>query len=173
MGADTISPWVPESNAMLLRRLGKTIEETGELIAVLGRCICQGIDETDPSSGKVNRRRLEEESADVAAQLATNAKRMQLDVTFMAARELKKRGLMDQWEALFESPKAVATDPLSIYARDSMNRPLCPTCGSHEARLHPALGFEGEVQTCSHAYHADPAVWRFSGYEPPEGVQTA
>jgi hypothetical protein len=51
-----LSKWVPTTDPMTLRRMGKLTEELGELQSVAARVVIQGIDETDPSSGKVNRR---------------------------------------------------------------------------------------------------------------------
>lgn len=32
----------------------------------------------------------------------------------------------------------------------------CPRCNSPHPHLHPAVQFEGEVQTCPHEYHLQP-----------------
>lgn len=96
-----VSKWVPTTDLMELRRFGKSLEELCELGAVMARCIIQGIDEVDPASGKVNRQRLEEETADVYAQLAENMDRFGLDAQTMGLREIKKRGYMQEWEKLF------------------------------------------------------------------------
>jgi len=37
-----------------------------------------------------------------------------------------------------------------------MARKRCPRCNSPEPHLHPAMQFEGEVQTCLHEYHLTP-----------------
>lgn len=37
-----------------------------------------------------------------------------------------------------------------------MSKPeKCPRCGSPEAKLHPAVQFEGEVQPCPHPWHQE------------------
>ncbi len=105
MSADPkMNPWTPTTDLAELRRLGKTMEELGELHAVLARCIIQGIDEIDPSSGKTNRQRLQEEIADVRAQIICTTRHYNLDRAFMARRIDKKVDQMAEWEALFGGP---------------------------------------------------------------------
>jgi hypothetical protein len=98
---ESVSKWVPTTDLMMLRRMGKLQEELGELTAVAARVVIQGIDEIDPSSGKVNRLRLEEESADVLAQIDETIERLNLDRTFIEGRRARKRAAMKAWEAMF------------------------------------------------------------------------
>ncbi len=64
------------------------------------RCIIQGIDEVDPSSGKTNRVRLESEIADVYAQLDETVARLGLDDAYIQKRRATKRGYMREWEEM-------------------------------------------------------------------------
>lgn len=59
------SKWIPITDPVHLAALGKLQEELGELVAIIGRCIIQGIDECDPETGKSNRVALGEELGDV------------------------------------------------------------------------------------------------------------
>lgn len=95
-----LSTWYVETDSQRLRRFGKTLEELGELQAVVARCIIQGIDEIDPSSGKVNRKRLEEEIADVDAQLGLLVYSFNLDQQYIHARSNDKVDQMHTWESL-------------------------------------------------------------------------
>lgn len=95
--------WMPLTDPKLLRRLGKLGEEANELGAVACRAIIQGIEEVDPSSSKTNRRRLEEEAADVLAQIALTVELLHLDSQFIQARVENKMVQMGQWEALCET----------------------------------------------------------------------
>src|SRR4051812_36842567 len=97
----TMSKWVPTTNLMELRRLGKLGEELGELSNVASRCIIQGLDETDPGTGKVNRARLLDELADVAAQIDCTLTAFKLNVAYFGERRRAKRVLMAEWEAMF------------------------------------------------------------------------
>ncbi len=102
---EPMNPWHVTTDPKSLRRLGKTIEEMGELIAVLGRVIIQGIDEVDPSSGDTNRLRLQKESADVSAQLRLNMDAFDQDLDMMFTRSREKERQMGEWEAFFNTPQ--------------------------------------------------------------------
>lgn len=95
-----MNPWVPDDNPHQARRVGKTLEEAGELVGVLGRITIQGMDSIDPSSGKTNRQRLLEETADVMAQCECNLWAMftSEERTFIHERALEKRRQMAEWE---------------------------------------------------------------------------
>lgn len=97
-----MSKWVPTTNLMMLRRMGKLGEELNECGVVANRCIIQGIDEVDPGSGDVNRLRLEKEIADVYAQLDETVMRLGLRTDFIEERRALKRGYMQEWEDLFD-----------------------------------------------------------------------
>lgn len=96
-----ISRWVPDDNPRQARRVGKTLEELGELVAVLARIDIQGLDSTDPGTGKTNRQRLQEELADVQAQIGLTVLTLDLDQDYMARRTAEKIRQMGEWEAHF------------------------------------------------------------------------
>ena len=62
-------PWHPISDPVDLKHLGKLAEECGELTQAICRCIIQGMDEHEPDSLKPNRKWLQEEMSDVAANM--------------------------------------------------------------------------------------------------------
>jgi NTP pyrophosphatase (non-canonical NTP hydrolase) len=93
-----MNPWLPTLTPHQARRIGKTTEELGELMAVCGRLQIQGLHEVDPSSGKTNINRLSEEIADVLAQLRCNLIAFSLDVDGIEERAAVKFGQMAQWE---------------------------------------------------------------------------
>ena len=80
--------------------LGKLLEELGELTSATSRCLIQGIDETEPTTGKPNRLWLEEEVADVLACL--DIVLMQFPVNGMALqlRTERKVERLKAWLAL-------------------------------------------------------------------------
>lgn len=96
-----MQPWAPTITPHQTRRVGKTIEELGELVAVLARIQIQDIDGIDPGSGKTNRQRFMEETADVIAQLKINIDSFAMDRNAIAAREYQKTGMMAEWESHF------------------------------------------------------------------------
>ena len=94
------NPWHPISDAVDLKHLGKCAEELNECGSAVARCIIQGIDEAEPVTGKVNRVWLEDEIADVQANLTLVIERFSLDQDRMAARAEKKRRYLQQWHTL-------------------------------------------------------------------------
>lgn len=101
MAERKIAKWMSESDPHKVRRLGKTLEELGELIAVLARCLIQGSEEIDPGTGRVNHDRLEDEMADVTAQMKLTAVSFQADTLLMDLRIEQKIREMREWEKHF------------------------------------------------------------------------
>lgn len=101
-----MQPWAPTLTPHQTRRAGKTAEELSELGSVLARIQIQGLDDIDISSGKTNRQRLEEEIADVYAQLRLTVGSFDLDRIAILARVEKKLALMAEWEAHFTKESA-------------------------------------------------------------------
>lgn len=102
MTTKLISAWHVEEDKYRLRRLGKALEENNELGAVLARCIIQGVDEIDPSSGKTNRQRMQEEIADVFTQLDLLIDCFELKDVGLLERIRDKRDIMNKWEELLK-----------------------------------------------------------------------
>lgn len=99
-----IAKWEPDTDPHQARRVGKTLEELGELTAVLARIQIQGLDAIDPGTGKTNRQRLMEESADVATQIDLTLTYLSIDQddgSAYAARRIDKERQMREWEAHF------------------------------------------------------------------------
>jgi hypothetical protein len=101
------NPWHPITDSVDLKHLGKLGEELGELGAAAGkcaaavsRCIIQGIDEREPVTGKLNREWLQDEIADVQANIDLVVERFALDEQAMEERAAKKRRHLKQWHDL-------------------------------------------------------------------------
>lgn len=102
-----VNPWHPMSNSVDVKHLGKLLEELGELTNELGqltaavsRCLVQGIDESEPITGKCNRIWLEEEIADVDACICLVVERFNLDRSHIANRCLKKMKRLREWHSM-------------------------------------------------------------------------
>lgn len=95
------SKWIPISDPVKLAGLGKLIEECGELSAIAGRCIIQGMLGVDPSTGKVNREALIDEIADVYALSQVAFKYVlhleEAECVEMLRRAQRKMEMKDAW----------------------------------------------------------------------------
>lgn len=101
-----MSKWIPESNPMVLRRVGKTGEECAELSKVCSRITIQGLHGVDPASGISNREALAKEIADVMAQCKVTIDALGLSDRAIEERSLEKQAQMAEWEAMFSTPSA-------------------------------------------------------------------
>lgn len=95
---DRVSPWVPITDLRTLKAMGKATEELGECTSAIARCLIQGLDATEPDTGKVNRDWLEEEIADARAMLDELEQDLNLDGPRMAARTARKRAAQRRWK---------------------------------------------------------------------------
>lgn len=94
------NPWHPITDTVDLKHLGKLAEEANELGSATARCIIQGIDECEPVTGKPNRQWLEEEMADVYANMELVQKRFGLDLGRIFSRALEKKTRLMTWHAM-------------------------------------------------------------------------
>ena len=94
---DGPSDWQPITDKRTLALLGKLGEEASELSSAAFRCIIQGVDEVEPTTGKPNRQWLEEEIADVLAMLSIIQEDMGLDKTAIIHRRMRKISYKQPW----------------------------------------------------------------------------
>jgi NTP pyrophosphatase (non-canonical NTP hydrolase) len=95
--SEEMNPWHPMSDPVDLKHMGKLCEETGELTQVVARCIIQGIDTCDPVTQKLNRDWIEDEVADVLANIELVRDRFKLDKEKIAVRAAKKKAQLKIW----------------------------------------------------------------------------
>lgn len=93
------NPWHPMSDPVDLKVMGKLGEEATELGSAVCRCIIQGIDEFEPVTGKINRRWLEDEIADVLGNIELVTERWGLDIDYMVERSKRKKAQLRIWHA--------------------------------------------------------------------------
>ena len=97
-----LNPWVPITRPIDLKHLGKLCEELGEAVSAIARCLIQGIDESEPVTGKVNREWLEDELADVEANLSLVCHHFGLDRNRMRDRTRQKITHLTKWHSMLE-----------------------------------------------------------------------
>jgi hypothetical protein len=97
-----LNPWRPMSVPVDLKHLGKLAEELSEAGSAVARCIIQGIGECEPVTGKSNRVWLEEELADVIANIDLVCDHFHLDRLSMAVRSCRKKEHLRGWHSMLE-----------------------------------------------------------------------
>lgn len=93
-------PWHPISNPVDLKHLGKLGEELGECSAVVSRCIIQGVDAYESTTNKINREWLEEEIADVLANIQLVIARFKLNESRIHNRSQIKKEKLRMWHEM-------------------------------------------------------------------------
>lgn len=76
-----INPWHPMSDPCDIKHLGKLGEELNECGAAVSRCLIQGLYESEPTTGKLNAAWLEDEIADVLANINLVIVRFDLNIS--------------------------------------------------------------------------------------------
>ena len=94
------------TNPLDLKHLGKLGEEVDELGSAIFRCIIQGIDEAEPITGKVNRHWVEDEIADVLANIELVSKHFGLDRKRIEDRMLRKMSHLRGWHSMIAGDAA-------------------------------------------------------------------
>ncbi|WP_316234631.1 hypothetical protein [Bradyrhizobium sp. SZCCHNR1020] len=89
-----------------LKHLGKLAEELNECGSAVARCLIQGIHEREPVTGKLNRDWLEEEIADVLANIRLVQDHFNLDVHRIAERRQNKMAHLRAWHAMLDDEAA-------------------------------------------------------------------
>lgn len=91
------NPWQPMTDPVDLKHLGKLAEEAGELATAAARCMIQGIDKVHPTTGKVNREWLEDEIADVLANINLVHQKFSLNGPRITTRSGNKQIQLRKW----------------------------------------------------------------------------
>lgn len=94
------NPWHPMTDSVALKHIGKLGEEASELATACLRCIIQGVEEREPVTGKINREWLEDEIADVLANISLVVPYFDLDLARIGKREAMKREHLSKWHKL-------------------------------------------------------------------------
>lgn len=95
-----LNPWVPMSVPIDVKHLGKLAEELSEAGAAVARCLIQGVEEREPVTGKLNREWLEDELADVMANIELVRRHFGLDQGRMNLRAQRKRRHLRAWHQM-------------------------------------------------------------------------
>lgn len=93
----TLNPWHPMDKPVDIKVIGKFLEEMGEGVAASARCLIQGIEEKEPITGKVNKDWLEDEIADMHANLQLVIEHFHLDSSKILERSLAKKARLKNW----------------------------------------------------------------------------
>jgi NTP pyrophosphatase (non-canonical NTP hydrolase) len=93
-------PWTPITDAIDLKHLGKLAEELSECGSAVARCIIQGVDGREPSTGELNRDWLSKEIADVICNLELVINHFDLDRTSINDRVMFKEKHLSRWHAM-------------------------------------------------------------------------
>lgn len=91
------SPWTPITDIILLKHLGKLSEELSECNSAVARCIIQGVDECEPSTGECNRDWLQKELADVLCNIRLVVNHLGLSWDEIRARSDFKENHLKRW----------------------------------------------------------------------------
>lgn len=102
-----LNPWRPMTDALAVKHLGKLGEEVNELGSAISRCIIQGVDECEPVTRKPNRQCLQDEIADVLANIELVTKHFGLDEEAIRIRTERKKKHLRGWHSMISETEPV------------------------------------------------------------------
>ena len=97
-----LNPWTPMAKPIDVKHLGKLAEELSEAGSAVARCLIQGIEESEPVTHKPNRQWLEDELADVLANIDLVTSHFHLDFERMRMRIEAKKSHLRGWHSMLE-----------------------------------------------------------------------
>lgn len=100
----SITLWKPEPDVIIHQALGKACEEANELAGILARCLIQGLDQSEPATGKPNRKALSDEISDLDA--AVQWLRELIGEEYDEERADRKLRGFRQWQRMLEADMA-------------------------------------------------------------------
>lgn len=100
----SITLWKPEPDVIIHQALGKACEEATELAGILARCLIQGLDQSEPATGKPNRKALSDEISDLDA--AVQWLRELIGDEYDEERADRKLKGFRQWQRMLEADMA-------------------------------------------------------------------
>ncbi len=146
-----MNPWKPETDPVVIRRMGKSSEELSELIEAasrllkaMQRVIIQGKEGIDPHTNEMNLQALEKESADVMAQIMTTIDVMELNLPNIRTRMLIKCYQMAEWERLVAGTETLQREQTAEYALVKLTQALEKTnwtVWQDTSRFNKELGY--------------------------------
>lgn len=100
MSKSKMNPWRPMKKPIDLKHLGKLAEELGGCSSAVSRCLIQGICEREPVTGKINKEWLEDEIADVLANIELVTVHFGLSRVSMTERMFTKINQLKEWHKM-------------------------------------------------------------------------
>lgn len=131
------APWRPITNPLDLMHLGKLGEELNEAATAIFRCIIQGVDEYEPTTGKPNVEWLEEEIADVLANVDLVIDRFGLNTRCIEQRVRRKKDFLRRWH---EQLRTIPPTANEAEQRRSLTIVDAITILEREPRAHLVVG---------------------------------
>lgn len=104
-----MTPWVPMQKPIDQKHIGKLLEELGEATAAASRCFIQGLAALEPDTGKPNQIWLEDELADLLANVQLCVEHFGLDSQRIAARVDRKKAGLREWHQMPAEPELSTT----------------------------------------------------------------
>ncbi len=116
----SITLWKPEPDVIIHQALGKACEEASELANILARCMIQGLDQSEPSTGKPNRKALSDEISDLDA--AVQWLRELIGDEYDEERTDRKLRGFRHWQRMLEADISTPSPQTNVWGLDEATK---------------------------------------------------